>query len=197
MKLKDTCSLEEKLWKPRPRIKKQRHYPASKGSYSQNYGFSSGHVWMWELDHKKAEHWRADAFELWCWRKLLKAPWAARRSNQILKKIKLWIFIGRTDTEAEAPILWRRDSKKWLTGKDPDAGKDWSEEEKGTIEDEMLGWHHQLNGQEFEQASRDGEGQGSLACCSPWGHKESDTTELLNNNNLCKTPNISCSSCAY
>ena len=93
-----------------------------------------------------------------------------------------WIFIGRTDAEAETPILWLPDagSKNWLIGKDPDAGKDWRQEEKGMIEDEMVGWHHRLNGHEFEQALGVVDGQGSLACCSPWGRKESDTTERLN-----------------
>ena len=92
------------------------------------------------------------------------------------------IFIGRTDDEAEAPIFWPPDAKSWLTGKDPDAGKDWRQEEKGTTEDEMVGWHHQPNGYESEQALGDGEDQGSLACCSPWGHKELDKIERLNNN---------------
>ena len=91
-----------------------------------------------------------------------------------------WIFIGRTDAEAETPILWPPDAKSWLIGEDPDAGKDWRQEEKGTREDEMVGWHHQHNGHEFEQVPGAGNGQGSLACCSPWGHKESDTTERLN-----------------
>ena len=91
-----------------------------------------------------------------------------------------WIFIGRTDPEAEAPILWPPDAKSQLTEKDPDAGKDWGQE-KGTTEDEMVGWHHQLSWHEFEQTPGDSEGQGSLACCSPWGLKESDTTELNNN----------------
>ena len=94
-----------------------------------------------------------------------------------------WIFIGRTDAEAEAPILRPPDAKSWLIGKDPDAGKDWRQEEKGMTEQEMVGWHHQLNEYEFEQTQGDGEGQRSLACCSPWGHKESDMTELLNDNN--------------
>ena len=94
-----------------------------------------------------------------------------------------WIFIGRTDTEAEAPILWPHDVKNWLLGKDPDAGNDWRQEKKGTTEDEMVGWQHRLNGHDFEQALGDTEGQGSLACCSPWGGKESDMTERLNNNN--------------
>ena len=88
-----------------------------------------------------------------------------------------WIFIGRTDAEAEAPILWPPDANSQLIRKDPDAGKDWRQEEMGTTEDEVVGWHHQLNGHEFEQAPKDGDGQGSLVCCSPWGRKESDTTE--------------------
>ena len=91
-----------------------------------------------------------------------------------------WIFIGRTDAEAETPILWPPDGKNWLIGKDSDAGKDWRQEEKGTTKDEMVGWHHQLYGHEFEQASGVGDGQGSLACCSPWGYKESDTADQLN-----------------
>ena len=91
-----------------------------------------------------------------------------------------WIFIGRTDAEAEAPIPWPPDAKSWLIGKDSDAEKNWRQEEKGVTEDEMVGWHHWLNGHEFQQAPGDGEGQGSLACCSPWGHKESDMTEWLN-----------------
>ena len=99
---------------------------------------------------KKAECCRIDAFELWCWRRLLRVPWTARRSNQsILKVIQSWVFIGRTDFEAEAPIFWPSDAKTWLIGKDPDAGKDWRQEEKGMTEDEMVGWHHWLNGHEF------------------------------------------------
>ena len=91
-----------------------------------------------------------------------------------------WIFIGRTDAEAEAPIHWPPDVKNWLMGKDPDTGKDWGQEGKGMTEDEIVGWHHRLNGQEFEQALGVGGGQGSLACYSPWGCKESDMTERLN-----------------
>ena len=91
-----------------------------------------------------------------------------------------WIFIGRTDVEVETPKFWLPDVKNWLIWKDPDAGKDWRQEEKGLTEDEMVRWHHQLNGQEFEQTPGVGGGQGSLACCSPWGHKELDTTEWLN-----------------
>ena len=94
-----------------------------------------------------------------------------------------WIFIGRTDDEAEAPILWPPDAKSWLIGKDPDAGKDWGWEEKGTVDNEIIGWHHWLSEHEFEKTPGDGIGQQSLVCCSPWGHKESDRTEWLNNNN--------------
>ena len=101
----------------------------------------------WTL--KKTEHWRIDAFELWCWRRLLRVPWTARRSNQsILKGNQSWIFTGRT--EAETLILWSPDAKNWLIGKDHEAGKEWRQEEKGMTEDEMVGWHHWLNGQEFE-----------------------------------------------
>ena len=95
-----------------------------------------------------------------------------------------WLFTGMTDAEAEAPILWPPDAKSRLVRKDSDAGKEWRQEKKGTTEDKMVGWHYWLNGHEFEQASGDGEGQGSLACCSPWGHKESDMTDRLNNNNI-------------
>ena len=97
-----------------------------------------------------------------------------------LKGNQSWIFIGRTDPEAEAPILWPPDAKNWLTGKDPDAGKDWRQEEKGMTEDEMVGWQHWLNGHEFEQTLGDSEGQGDLVCCSPRGCRELDTTEQLN-----------------
>ena len=93
---------------------------------------------------------------------------------------QFWTFVGRTDAEAEAPIFWLPDLKNWLTGKDPDAGKDWKQEDKGVTEDEVVGWHHRLNEHETEQAPGVGDGQGSLACCNLWGLKESDTTERLN-----------------
>ena len=99
---------------------------------------------------KKAEHWRIHAFKLWCWTRLLRVPWTARRSNQsILKEISPGVFIGRTDAEPEAPILWPPHAKSWLIGKDSDAGREWRQEEKGTTEDEMAGWHRRLDGSEF------------------------------------------------
>ena len=135
----------------------------------------------WTIE--KAEHQRIDAFETWFWRRLLRVPWTARSSV---------IFIGRTNAEAEAPILWPPDVRNWLR-KDPDAGKDWRQEEKGMTENKMVGWHHWLNGHEFHQAVGDGKRQGTLACCSPRGHKESDTTEWLNNNPPLLTPvSVSC-----
>ena len=127
---------------------------------------------------KKADHWRIDAFELWCWRRLL-SPLDCKEIQPVHPKgNQSWI--RRTDVEAETPILWPPDMKNWLIGKDPDLGKDWRQEEKGTTQDEMVGWHHQFNGHEFEQTLGDGEGQGSLVCCSPWDCKELDTTEQLN-----------------
>ena len=129
---------------------------------------------------KKAKHWRIDAFELWCWRRLLRVCWAARRSNQsILKEISPEYSLERTD--AKALVLCPSGAKSWFTGKDPDAAKDGRQEEKGALENEMVGWYHQLNGHEFEQTWEKGEGQGDLLGCSPWGHKESDMTEWLNN----------------
>ena len=155
-------------------IKKQRHYFANKGSSSQSYGFSSSHAWMWELDYK--ESW---APKNWCfWTVVLEKTPKIQPVHP--KGDQSWIFTGRTDAEAETPILWPPDVINWLIGKDPDAGKDWGQEEKGTTEDEMVGWHHRLSGHEFEQALGVGDGQGGLVCCSPWGHKESDTTEWLN-----------------
>ena len=132
---------------------------------------------MWIISIKKAECWKIDAFELWCWKRLLRVPRTARRSNQlILKKISP----GRTDAKAETPMLWPPDAKNWLIWKDPDAGKDWRQVEKGTTEDEMVGCHHQPDGHEFEQSLGVSDGQGSLACCSPWGYKELDQVTELN-----------------
>ena len=165
----------------RQHIKKQRHYFANKGLYNQGYGFSSGHVWIWQLDYKK----KLSTKELM----LLNCgvggdSWESLGLQEIQlvhpKGDQSWVFIGKTDVEAETPILWPPHVKSWLFGKDPDAGKDWRQEEKGTTEDEMAGWHHRLSGREFEWTPGVGDGQGGLACCSPWGLKESDRTEWLN-----------------
>ena len=132
----------------------------------------------------KAECRRIDAFELWCWRRLLRVPWTARRSNQsILKGDQSWVFTGRTDAEAETPVLWPPHVKSWLIGKGLDVGRDWGQEE-GTTEDEMAGWHHRLDGRESEWTPGVGDRQGGLACCDSWGRKESDTTERLNRTEL-------------
>ena len=123
---------------------------------------------------KNAKCWKIDAFKLWCWRRLLRVPWIARRSNHsILKEIS-------PEYSLEGLMHWPPDVRNWLIGKDLDAGKDWRQEEKGMTEDEMVGWHHWLNGHEFEQALGVGDGYGSLACCSPPGRKESNATERLN-----------------
>ena len=130
---------------------------------------------------KKAEHRRIDAFELWCWRPL-ESPLDCKEIKPVKPKgNQPWIFTGRTDAEAEPPILWPPDVKSRLIGKDPDTGKDWSQEEKGVTEDEMVGWHYQLNRHEFEQIPWDSEGQGSLVCCSPRSCKDLDLTKGLNN----------------
>ena len=130
---------------------------------------------------KKAECQRTDAFELWCWRRL-ESPLDCKEIQPVHPKgDQFWIFVGKTDGEAETPILWPPDAKSSLIGKDPEAGKDWGQDEKWAIEDELVGWHHRLNGHEFEQAPGVGDGQGSLACCSPWGHKGLDTTEWPSN----------------
>ena len=168
--------------KPRQHIKKQRHYFADKCPSSQSYDFSSSHIRMWELDHKQS--W---TLNYWCFwtvvlEKILESPLDCKVIQPVNPRgNRSWIFIGRTDVEAETPILWPPDVKNWLIRNNPDAGKDWRQEEKGTTEDEMVGCYHQLNGYEFEQTPGDGEGQGNLTCCSLWGHKESDTTEWLNN----------------
>ena len=131
---------------------------------------------------KKAESQRIDAFELWCWRRLLRVPWTARKSNQsILKEIdQSWVFFGSNDAKVETPILWPPHVKSWLIGKDSDAGRAWGQEEKGTTEDEMAGWHHGLDGHKFGWTPGAGDRQGGLECCNLWGRKESDTTEQLN-----------------
>ena len=161
----------------RQHIKKQRRYFANKGPSSQGYGFSSSYVWLWDLDYK--ESW---APKNWCFwtlslEKTLDSLLNSKEIQQLHpKRNQPWIFIGRADAKAKAPILWPPDGKSQLIGKDPDTGKDWGQEKKRVAEDEMVGWHHWLNGHEFEQTLGDSEGPRSLMCCSSWDCRKSDTT---------------------
>ena len=240
-----SIAFEERYWQ---NIKKQRLDFANKGPSSQSYGFSRSHVWMWDLDHKKAECQRIDAFELWFWRRLLRVPWTSRRSNQsklkeispeyllegLMLKLKVQysgLLMQRTDSLEKTLVLGKIEGRwikgqqrvRWLDGNtdsmdmslsklqelgmDRKSGvlqsmgsqrvrHDWvtelnrteGQEEKGTEEDELIGWHHWLNRHESEQTPGDCEGQGSLAYRSPWSHKELDTTEQLNNNTIRKAP---------
>ena len=165
---------------PRQHIKKQRHYFANNGPSSQGYGFSSSHVWMWELDYE--ESW---ALKSWCFwtvvlEKTLESPFDCKEIQPIHSEgDQPWDFFGRNDAKAETPVLWPPHAKSWLIGKDSDAGRGWGQEEKGTTEDEMAGWHHWLKGREPGWTPAVG-GQGGLVCCDSWGRKGSDTTERLN-----------------
>ena len=178
--LKTVTPWKKSYDQPRQHIQKQRHYFANKGLSTQSYGFSSSHVWMWELDYK--ESWAPKNW--WFWtvvlEKTLGSPLDCKEIQPIHSEDQSWVFFGRTDAKAETPILWPPHAKSWLTGKDSDVGRDWGQEEKGMTEDEMAGWHHWLDGREFEWTPGVGDGQGGLACCDSWGHKESDTTEWLN-----------------
>ena len=142
--------VKEENDQPREHIKKQRHYFANIGLSSQGYGFSSGHVWMWELDYKESWALKDRCFWTVVLEKTLESPLDCKKVQPArLKGDQSWVFIGRTDAEAETPILWPPHVKSRLIGKDPDVGKDWGQEEKGTTGDEMSGWHHWLNGHGF------------------------------------------------
>ena len=144
---------------PRQHIKNQRHSFANKGPSSQGYGFSSGHVWMWGLDCE--DSWAPKNWHFWTvmFEKTLESPLNCKEIQPVHPKgNQSWIFIGRTHAEAETPIPWPPDVKNWLIGKDPDAGKDWRWEEKRATEDEMVGWHHRLDGHEFEWTPGVGDG---------------------------------------
>ena len=169
-------SWKESCDQPRQHIQKQRHYFINKGPSSQGYGFSSSHVWIWKLSAEELMLLNCGVGE---------DSWESLGLHKEIQPIHpkgdpSWVFIGRTDVEAETPILWPPGVKSWLIWKDPDAGKDWGKEEKGTIEDEMAGWHHQLDEHGFGWTLGVGDGQGGLAYCSSWGRKESDMTERLN-----------------
>ena len=164
-----SLSITNSLFPPKPMSVESRLY------------FSSGHVWMWELDY--IESW---VLKNWCFwtvvlENTLESPLDCKEIQPVHPKgDQSWVFIGRPDTKAETPTLLPPHAKSWLIGKDPDTGRDWGQEEKGTTEDEMAGWHHWLNGRESEWTLGVGDGQGGLACCDSWGHKESDTAEWLN-----------------
>ena len=174
VKLKDACSLEESYDKPSQRIKKQRHYFANKSLYCQSC-FSFFPVVMYRCEKwtiKKAELWRSDAFELWCWRRFLRVPWKAEIKPANPKGIQPWIFIRRTD--AEAPIPWPPDAKSRLIGKDPDSGKDWGQEEKGRQRMRWLDGNTDsmdMNMSKLWEIVK-GRKPSWTACCSPWNHKE-------------------------
>ena len=158
----------------------QRHYLVNKGLSSKGYGFSSGHVWTWELDCE--EGWVP---KNWCFwtvvlEKTLESSLDCKETQPAHSKGNQgWVYIGRTDAEAETPILWPPHAKSWLIGKDSDGGRDWGQEEKGMTEDEMAGWHNRFDGHETDWTPGAGDGQGGLACCNSWGHKESESTERL------------------
>ena len=159
----------------------QRHYFANKGPFSQGYGFSFGHVWMWELDCE--EDWAPKNCCFWTvvLEKTLESPLNCKEIQPVHSEgDQPWDFFGRNDAKAEAQVLRTPHVKSWLIGKDSDAGRDWRQEEKGTTEDEMSGWHHWLDGRESECTPGVGDGQGGQACCDSWGCKELDTAERLN-----------------
>ena len=167
---------KESYDQPRQHIQKQRHYFVNKGPSSQGYGFSSSHVSMWELDYK--ESW---VLKNWCFwtvvlQKTLESPLDCKEIQPVHPKgDQSWIFIGRTDAEAETPILWPPDVKSWLIRKDPDAGKDWGQEKKGTEEDEMVGWYHWLNGHGFGRTLEVGVGQTGRPSMLPFMGSQSCT----------------------
>ena len=167
-------------------MQKQRYYFANKGLSSQGYGFSSGHVWMRELDCEKS--W---AQKNWCfWTVVLEKTLESLLDCKEIQPVysegdQSWDFFGGNDAKAETPVLWPPHVKSWLIGKDPDAGRDWGQEEKGTTEIEIAGWHHRLDGRESEWTPGDGDEQGSLACRNSWGRKELDMTELNTHTHEC------------
>ena len=174
MKLKD-APWKKSYDQPRQHIKKQRRYFANKGPSSQGYGFSSGHVWMWDLDYK--ESW---ALKNWCfWTVVLEKTLANPLDCKAIQPVhpkgdQSWVFIGRTYFEAETPILWAPDAKSWVIWKDPDAGIDWGQEEKGTTEDEMVGWHHLLDEHGFGWTLGVCDGQGAWCAAVHGVSEESD-----------------------
>ena len=166
------ASWQESYDKPRWCVKKQRHYTANKDLYSQGYGLPSGHVRLWELECRECrmpKNWSLQTLVL---EKTPESPLDSKEIKPVnLKRNQPWILIARTDAEVETAVFWSSNACSWLIGKVPDAGKDWGQE-KRAWEVEMAGWHHQCNGHEIGQTSGVGDGQGGLACCNSWGHKE-------------------------
>ena len=173
--------LKKSYDQPRQHIQKQRHYFANKGPSSQGYGFSCGHVWMWELNCEESR-----APKNWCfWTVVLEKTPESLLDCKEIQTVRSegdqpWDLFGRNDAKAETPVLRPLHEKSWFIGKDSDTGRDWGQEEKGLTEDEMVGWHHWLDGCESEWTPGVGGGQGGMVCCDSWGRKESDTTEWLN-----------------
>ena len=176
------ASWQESDNQPRQCVEKQRHYSADSGLYSQGYGLPSGHIRLWELDHKEGRMPKD-----WCLQTVVleKTPESPLDSKEIkpvsLKGNQPWILVGKTDPEVEAPVFWSSDANSWFIGKVPDAGRDWGQKEKRASENGMAGWHLWCNGHELGQTLGDDEGQRGLTCYSPWGRKEWDTIGLLNN----------------
>ena len=172
MKSEDNCFLAGSYYdKPKQCGEKQKHYSVNKGPYSQGYGIPSGHVWLWELDHKEGrmpKNWYLQTVVL---EKTLESPLDSKEIKPVsLKGNQPWILTGKTDAEAETPVFWSCEANSRLIGKVPEVGKDWGQE-KGASKDEMGGWHHPCNRHELGQTLGDGEGQGGLASCSPRSHK--------------------------
>ena len=157
------------------------NYVANKVPSSQGYGFPSCHVWMWELDCEESWVLKNRCFWTVVLEKTLESPLDCKEIPSVHSEgNQAWVFFGRNDAKAETPVLWPLHAKSWLIGKDSDAGKDWGQEEKGTTEDEIAGWHHWLDGRESGWTPGVGDGQRGLVCCDSWGRKESDTIEQLN-----------------
>ena len=174
--------LKKSYDKPKQYIKKQRHHFDNKCLYSQIYVFSNIHIWMWKLDHKEGLELKSWYF----WIMVLDKTFESSLDCKEIKPVdpkgnQPWIFVGRADDEAEAPIVLPPDAKSQYIGRAPAAGKDWGQEEEKATEDEMVGWHYQNNGHEFEQILQDSKGQRSLACFSSWGHRvgQNSVTEHL------------------
>ena len=171
-------------------VKKERHYFASKDPSSQSYGFPSSHVWMWALDHKEGEELEDCCFWIVVLEKTLESPLDCKEIKPVNPKgNQPWIFIGRTDAEAETPILWPPDAKKQTHWKRPWCWQRWGQKEKGATDDEMVGWHHQLNGhglRKLQDSNRDIDEQGRLTCCSPWSRRgQSEWTTTICPSHFC------------